>query len=249
MRRYLPTAALVAGIILAWHLLVVWTGVQPWLLPSPLDVLQALSDPKWQWLEQARSTSIVVLGGFALAGVIGVLLGVLISWSDAWRQAVLPLLVFLNSLPKIAMAPLFVIWLGYGIIPNMWVAFLVAFFPVALNTAAGLSEIEEDMLDLARSLQTPKWKTFLFIRIPNALPFIFSGLKIASTQAVIGAIVAEFIAATSGLAALIMTAQASLATPAILGGLVWIAGIGLALYGLVSLAQVKLMPWSQGKTS
>lgn len=249
MRRYLPTAALVAGIIVTWHLLVAWTGVQPWLLPSPLDVLQALADPKWQWLEQARSTSIVVLGGFALAGVIGVLLGVLISWSDAWRKAVLPLLVFLNSLPKIAMAPLFVIWLGYGIIPNMWIAFLVAFFPVALNTAAGLGEIEEDMLDLARSLQTPKWKTFLFIRIPNALPFIFSGLKIASTQAVIGAIVAEFIAATSGLAALIMTAQASLATPAILGGLVWIAGIGLALYGLVSLAQVKLMPWSQGKSS
>lgn len=245
MNRIYPFIGLLVILIGAWQLLVSITKIQAYLLPSPLMVVQSLGDMKWRWFYQAEATAIEIFGGFILAASIGILLGVIITWAKVLRRAVLPLLVFLNSLPKIALAPLFIIWLGYGIVPNIFIAFTTAFFPVVINTAVGIEEIDPNLINFARTLQVPKWKRFLRIRIPNALPEIFGGLKIASTMAVIGAIVGEFVASSRGLAAVIMNAQGILATEAIFAALIWISALGLGLYGIVVLAEKLFMPWAQ----
>ena len=230
-------------VIALWEIIVVVSGVKEYLLPAPMSVITEMMNMKWQWFSQIRVTLVEILGGFSLAAGVGILLAIIITWSTFLKNAILPFLVFLNSIPKIALAPLFLIWLGYGVLTNIAIASLIAFFPVVISTATGLSEIEPEMLELADSLNTPKWKAFLKIRIPNALPYIFSGLKVSATMAVVGAIIGEFIASEKGLAALIIMAQMTLATPAILGALVWLSIIGLGLFGSIALLQKLVMPW------
>jgi len=244
IRKQVPTILGLLILIVAWQVFVIITHIKSYLLPSPIEVLRALTDMRWRWHEQVLVTTIEVIGGFALSAVIGIFLGMAIAWSDLSRRVIMPFIVFLNSLPKIAMAPLFIIWLGYGIIPNIWIAFLCAFFPITINSATGVTEIEPDMVDLARSLRVPKWKIFLKIRIPNALPYIFTGLKISATMAVVGAVVGEFIASTRGLASVIMSAQASLSTHAIFAALIWISALGLVLFGVISGLERLFMPWA-----
>lgn len=244
--RQLAPAIIVGGVfILVWQLVVSLGKIKPFLLPSPSAVVAALLNPKWQWFSQVGITMVEVFGGFALSAVGGIFAGIMIAWSSVTRNAVLPFLVFLNSLPKIAIAPLFIIWLGYGVLPNIVIAFISAFFPVAINTATGAGEIDADILNFARALGVPKWKVFLKIQLPNALPHIFGGLKVSTTLSVIGAIVGEFIASTKGLAAIIMNAQGVLATDAILASVVWISALGFLLYGFVVLLERLMMPWAE----
>ena len=139
----------------------------------------------------------------------------------------MPFLVFVNTLPKVAIAPLFLIWLGYGIFPNMLIGALIGFFPVVINTAVGLTQIDNDMLDLGRVFNAPKWKMFAKIRVPNAYPYILSALKITATAAVVGAIVGEFVASQKGLGYVIITTQSSMNTPVAFAALVWISILGL----------------------
>jgi len=245
--KVLPPILFFVALLGIWQLIISVTDIKSFLLPSPISVLQTLIEPRWQWGRQLLTTSMEISGGFALAVFVGISLGVAITWSSWTRRSILPFLVFLNSLPKIALAPLFIVWLGYGVLPNIFIAFISAFFPIAINTATGITEIEPDMVDLARVWQAPQWKVFVKVKIPYAQPYIFTGLKIATTMAVIGAIVGEFIASSRGLASVIMNAQATLATEAILAALVWIAVLGLALYGLVVLIQWLLMPWLHKK--
>lgn len=227
-----------------WQFLVSVLDYPKFILPSPFDVLAALGDSaRWQWCSQAMTTGIEIIGGFFLAAAGGILLGMLVSSSPLLYRLILPFLVFFNSLPKIAMAPLFIIWLGYGVIPNIWISFFVSFFPVVINTATGVQHIDPDMLNLGRLYTSSTIKVFLRIRLPNALPHIFAGLKVASTLAVIGAIIGEFIASTRGVAGIIIQAQTMLATEAIFGALIWISAIGLGLFGFVTLLERWLMPW------
>ena len=241
-----PTIVLFIFLLAIWEIVVVVGHPKSYILPSPLSVVQALGDfSQWHWFTAAAVTSTEVVGGFILSGILGVLIGIVVTWSDTSRQAILPFLVVFNSLPKIALAPLFIIWLGYGIWPNIWIAFLISFFPVAINTARGLMETDTDFMDLAHLLRAKRWRIYAMIRIPHALPYIFTGLKIATTEAVVGAIIGEFIASSAGLASLIMSAQASLSSNAILAALVWISALGFLLYGIVSLLEYWLMPWTR----
>ena len=144
------------------------------------------------------------------------------------------------------MAPLFLIWMGYGIFPNMLMGALIGFFPVVINTAVGLSQVEADMLDLGRVFNAPKWKIFAKIRIPNALPYILSALKITATAAVVGAIVGEFVASQRGLGYVIVTTQSSMNTGVAFAALIWISTVGLVLYGLVVLLAHLWAPWAEG---
>lgn len=231
-----------------WQLLVVVFDYPKFILPAPADVVRALSNHvRWQWYAQATVTAIEIFGGFLLAVGLGITLGMLVAWSASTHKLLMPFLVFFNSLPKIAMAPLFIIWLGYGIIPNIWISFFVSFFPVVINTATGVRDIDPEMVDLGRLFNASKVKIFFRIRLPHALPHIFAGLKVASALSVIGAIVGEFIASTRGVAGIIMQAQTMLATEAIFGALIWISAMGLGLFGLVSLFERWLMPWAESR--
>ena len=245
-RQYWPTVALFVALLVAWQMAVSLGGIREYLLPSPLTVWKSLWASDVAWHQHIWVTTWEIVGAFLMAGAVGVALGVAIAWSPLLANALVPFLVFVNTLPKVAIAPLFLIWMGYGIFPNMLMGALIGFFPVVINTAVGLSQVEADMLDLGRVFNAPKWKIFLKIRIPNALPYILSALKITATAAVVGAIVGEFVASQKGLGYVIVTTQSSMNTSVAFAALVWISIVGLVLYGAVVLAAKLWAPWADG---
>jgi len=247
--HYLPAIGLFVAFIALWQLAVSVFDIREYLLPGPWVVLQAMASDEIPWLSHAWITGVEIVGAFLLAGVAGVVLGMAIAWSAGIARALTPFLVFVNTLPKVAIAPLFLMWLGYGIVPNMLIGALIGFFPVVINTAVGLTQIDQDLVDLGRVFSAPKWKVFLKIRIPNAYPYILSALKVTATSAVVGAIVGEFVASQRGLGYVIITTQSSMNTPAAFAALVWISILGLLLYGLVAGLSRLLAPWAEDQTA
>ncbi|MBN9409657.1 MAG: ABC transporter permease [Burkholderiales bacterium] len=246
--HYLPAVGLFAAFIALWQVSVSVFDIREYLLPSPLSVLQAMKPGEIQWATHAWITTVEIVGAFVIAGVAGVLLGGAIAWSAGISRALTPFLVFVNTLPKVAIAPLFLMWMGYGIVPNMLIGALIGFFPVVINTAVGLTQIDADLVDLGRVFSAPKWKVFWKIRIPNAYPYILSALKVTATSAVVGAVVGEFVASQKGLGYVIITTQSSMNTPAAFAALVYISIIGLAVYGLVAVLSRLLAPWADEGT-
>src|SRR5436853_4997968 len=153
-----------------WQSAVSGLHIREYILPSPLAVLRALSFSDIPWLSHLWVTSLEIVGAFLLAGGVGVALGIAIAWSSILERALVPFLVFVNTLPKVAVAPLFLLWLGYGILPNMLIAALIGFFPVVINTAVGLTQIDEELLDLGRVFGAPKWQCFVMIRLQDSSP-------------------------------------------------------------------------------
>src|SRR4029077_19125253 len=219
--------------------------VREYLLPGPLAVARALANFSVPWHRHLWVTTLEILGGFALAGAAGVALGIGVAGSPLAARALMPFLVFVNTLPKVAVAPLFLLWLGYGILPNVLIAALIGFFPVVINTAVGLTQVDEELLDLGRVFGAPAWKVFLTIRLPSALPYVLSPLRITAPAAVVGAVVGEFVASQAGLGMVIVNAQTSLNDPVAFAALVWISIVGLVLYGAVGLVARWWAPWAQ----
>lgn len=232
-QSYLYALLAHAAFVLVWHFAVVGFGVPKYILPTPLDALRELFQPHYNWGLHIRVTTLEVFGGFALAALVGVAIAVLFVWLPGANAALMPLLVTLNMIPKVAMAPLFVIWLGFGIVPNMVIAFTICFFPIVLTTYRGLIEVEPDLINLVRSVRANRWQIFTKIQLPGSLPYLFSGMKVAAVLAVAGAIVGEFIASDTGLGNLLMIQQNMLNTGAMIMALILITLIGTALYGLV----------------
>ena len=224
-------------VILVWYLAVAIGKVPKFVVPSPADTLDALIRPSYRWWENALVTSAEIFGGYFMAVVIGVALALLFSWSRTLQALVMPLLVSLNMVPKVALGPLFIVWLSYGLVPNMLIAFIIAFFPILLTTSRGLREAEPELLDLVRSLKGSRWKIFLKIQLPGALPYIFSGMKVAAVLAVAGAIVGEFLGSERGLGYLMLQVQVTLDTAAMFMAVILISLIGVILYGLVLAAE------------
>ena len=244
LRRYVPSLALFGALLLIWQVVPPLLRIREYLLPGPIAVVRAALNFSIPWHAHIWITTLEILGGFALAGLGGVALGVAIAWSETTARALVPFLVVVNTLPKVAVAPLFLLWLGYGVVPNVLIAALIGFFPVVINTAVGLTQIDEELLDLGRVFGAPKWKVFVKIRLPNALPYVLSALKITATAAVVGAIVGEFVASQAGLGMVIVNAQTNLNTPVAFAALAWISVIGLGLYGAVGLAARAWAPWA-----
>ncbi|MEO7850810.1 MAG: ABC transporter permease [Rubrivivax sp.] len=241
---YLPALAMFVVLIVLWHFAVRWFDIREYLLPPPGVVWQAMLSSDIPWGKHIGITALEIVGAFVIAGVAGVVLGLAIAWSSAISRVLMPFLVFVNTLPKVAVAPLFLIWLGYGILPNMLIGALIGFFPVVINTAVGLTQIDEELIDLGRVFNAPKWKVFLKIRVPNAYAYILSALKITATAAVVGAIVGEFVASQSGLGYVIITSQSTMNTPVAFAALVWISILGLLLFGAVAGLSRILAPWA-----
>jgi NitT/TauT family transport system permease protein len=244
LQRHAPSLLLFAALLVIWQLAPPLLKIREYLLPGPASVVRAALNFSIPWHTHLAVTTLEILGGFALAGAAGVALGVAIAWSPTIARALVPFLVFVNTLPKVAVAPLFLLWLGYGIVPNVLIAALIGFFPVVINTAVGLTQVDDELLDLGRVFGAPTWKVFLKIRLPNALPYVLSALKITATAAVVGAIVGEFVASQAGLGMVIVNAQTNLNTPVAFAALLWISIIGLALYGVVCLAARRWAPWA-----
>ena len=225
------------GFILLWQAAVYFADVPTYILPSPLETIAEITDSSYNWWTHTWVTTVEIFGGYALAIVVGVTLAVLFVWIPAINSAVMPLLVTLNMVPKVAMAPLFIIWFSYGIVPNMIIAFSICFFPIVLTTYRGLIEVEPDLINLVKSLKANRWQIFTKIQLPGSLPYLFSGMKVAAILAVAGAIVGEFIASDKGLGNFLLIQQNALNTPAMVMALLLITIIGMVLYGSVLLLE------------
>jgi NitT/TauT family transport system permease protein len=245
---YLPSALVILGLVVLWQVAVDAIPIKEYILPSPWAALKAFARPNYQWTANFLATFYAVIGAFVLSAVLGVALAIAIVWNNMLMRTIMPVLVLFNTLPKVALAPLFVLWLGYGIWPNIVIGTTIAFFPMVVNTAVGLASAEPEMLDLVRALRASRWQVFLKIRFPNAVPYIFTGLKLNATMSVIGAIVGEFVASERGLGALIIAGGVTLETPSIFASLILIAVLGLVLYGVVVAIERFVAPWGERET-
>jgi len=248
-KAVLPKLLYAVALIALWHGAIVAFGVKEFVVPSPLAVFEALFSPakaaQYAWSTHILTTLGEILVSFVFTAVFGFALSVLICWSSIARSIAMPIIAVLNSLPKIALAPLFLIWLGYGFAANVTIAILVAFFPVVLNTTTGLDAVDEDLLDLVRYLHASKLQVFVKIRIPMSLPYVLSGLKISATLSVVGAIVGEFVASSEGLGFLIKDSQAMMNTPPMFASLILISAIGLGLFASIAVVERVFMPWNR----
>jgi NitT/TauT family transport system permease protein len=237
VQRYLWAVISHLLLIAAWHFFVVYGKVPTFVMPSPYATLHALLVPNYRWLENMSVTAMEIFGGYALAVVIGIGIALLFSWFRTLEIIAMPLLVSLNMIPKVALGPLFIVWFSYGVIPNVLIAFAICFFPIVLTTARGLREVEPDLLDLVRTLRGSRWQIFTKIQLPGALPYIFSGMKVAAILAVAGAIVGEFLGSDRGLGYLMLQVQVTLDTAAMFMAVILITLIGMVLYGMVILLE------------
>ena len=224
-------------LVLAWYLFVELGQVPKFVLPSPQATIEALFVPNYRWFDNTLATAIEIFGGYFLAVVIGIGIALLFSWFRMLEMLMMPLLVSLNMIPKVALGPLIIVWFRYGIGPNMLMAFAICFFPIVLTTVRGLREVEPDLIDLVRSVKGSRWQIFTKIQLPGALPYIFSGAKVAAILAVAGAVVGEFLGSDRGLGYLMLQVQVTLDTPAMFMAVLLITLLGVALYGLVLLLE------------
>jgi NitT/TauT family transport system permease protein len=232
------------ALVVGWEVLVRVIRVPDFILPPPMDLYTAFVGSFHILAVHSVITFAEAVGGFALSLVLGVGFAIGIVYSRHLQNTIYPLVVILYAMPKSALAPLMVIWIGYGILSKMSIAFLVAFFPIVVNTIVGLKEVEPELLDLARINRASQLEIVKKIRLPNSLPYMFAGIKVALILSVTGAIVAEFVAANQGLGYLILQALYSLDTALTLVILLILAFLSLALFTSVQVLQRKIAPWS-----
>jgi len=248
LRRLLLSPALrpfflIVALLVLWDLAIRLFGIPAYLVPPPLAVVKQLIAEWPRLLAESWKTTLATLGGFALTIVIGIPIAMVIAYSRLVESYVYPLLVFSQSIPKVAIAPLFVVWFGFGIFPKVISAFLLGFFPVVVSTVMGFKSVEPDMLDLARSMGASRLQTFFKISLPQALPAIFSGLKVSVTLAVVGAVVGEFVGSNSGIGYVLQVANGNFDLPLMFAALTVLSSIGVLLFVLVDLAERLMIPW------
>jgi NitT/TauT family transport system permease protein len=241
-------SAIVYPIIILVAVLGVWEaatrllGVPVFLLPPPSAIAVSLVQHWSLILQYTGATAVEIVLGYALSILIGVPLALAIFLWPPFARSIYPLLVSSQAMPKVAIAPLFIVWFGFGLVPKVLIAFLIAFFPIVIDTAVGLGSIEPEKIYLARSMGFGPAATFFKIRLPNALPSIFGGLKIAITLAVVGAVVGEFVGGDKGLGYLLMVANGSMDTALLFAGLVGLTVLGVGFYLLVEIAESLAIP-------
>lgn len=236
-------AATVIAFTLAWELAVRGFRIPEFILPAPSQVIALFAEGRAPILSHTWVTLLEIVLGFFGAIFLGIGLAILITVSKGFEQAVYPLLVASQAVPKLAVAPLFVIWMGFGMDAKIAIAVLITFFPVVIDTVTGLRSAPIEMIYLARSMGAGRWQVFRYFVLPNALPSIFSGLKVAITLSVAGAIVGEFVGADRGLGYLILLATGKMQTDLVFGAITVLALIGILLFYLVLVAERLALPW------
>lgn len=243
---YTPAVLVFIVLVAAWEILAPVLGIPEIILPVPTHIGAALLDPGVNWPRHIGITAFEIAAGFASAVVFGIAIAVGIVISPWLRRLLMPYVLLAQIIPKIAFAPIFFLVLGYNLVPTIFITFLVAFFPMIVDTAAGLSSLDPRMEDLLRSLQASRWDILRKARFPKSLPFIFSGLKVSSTLAVIGASVAEFISAKAGLGFLIINAQVTFNASLAFAAAIYLILLGIVFYAAIDVAQRLAMPWDKG---
>src|SRR5581483_3414715 len=217
-----PVAGFVV-ILAAWQGYVELSHVSKIVLPSPADIVHVSIEHYDLLLRETWPTALESLYGFALAVLIGIPMAVSVANSRILNLSLYPILIATQSVPKVAIAPIILVWFGLGMESKLAIAFLVAFFPIVVDTATGLRATPSGLIELARSLRASRWQTFWKVQFPAALPFVFSGAKVAITLAVIGAVIGEFVGSVNGLGNLLLSANSQLNSPLAWAALVWLS--------------------------
>jgi ABC-type nitrate/sulfonate/bicarbonate transport system permease component len=242
-KEFLPALLLILGLLLVWQICVQAGLISSSVLPAPDHISQALwSDRSVIW-SNTLQTVLETLAGLAIAIGLGASVGCVIFFSSRLRKAVYPLLVVSQTVPLIALAPLLLVWFGFGLMPKVVIVILYCFFPITVAVADGLTSADSYLLDLMKSMRASRWQTLRYIQLPAALPAFFSGLKISATYAVTGAIVGEYVGAYKGLGIYMQLAAHSNAIDLVFASIVVIVILSLALLIAVSIAQKVCMPW------
>lgn len=237
-----PTVFLVA-LVLFWELLARLEVVEPYILPAPTAVLDRMVSD-WSVLWGHTVTTLAEIGaGFGLGALVGIVLALPIAYSAVFRNTVYPLIVASQAVPKIAIAPLLVLWLGFGMWPKIVITALMVFFPVVVTAAEGFASVDRSLLELLRSVSAPRNQVFTRVTLPHSLPRIMAGLKIGITLAVVGAIVGEWVGADSGLGYLLVYANTFLDSTLLFAALMLLVVIGVVLFMLIGVLERMLMPW------
>lgn len=235
-------------LVCAWELAIYVFEIPDYILPAPSAIAKSLYNgfASGTFVYNLMITAIQTLAGFFLAAVLGTALGAIVAQFDIVERVVYPWLVALQALPKIAIAPLIIIWAGYGISSKIIIVALVAIFPVLVNTIMGLKSCDQGKLDLMRALGAGRWETFRSVRLPNALPFIFAGLNVAIVLAILGSIVGEFVGSKAGLGNLILEANFQFDVARIFAVLVILGAFGVILSKLMGIVQDYFLFWNKG---
>jgi NitT/TauT family transport system permease protein len=240
-----PPLLTFGALLVAWGVATRIFGWPIWLVPTPLDVADALWEYRSFLPRQFWVTFLETLAGFGLAVAIGIPLAIVIALSPIVEITIYPILLALNAVPKIAIAPILVLWMGFGPGPKIVVALLLCIFPIVIGTATGLKATPPEFVELARSLTAGRQQIFLKVRFPAAMPHIFVGLKVAISLAVIGAVIGEFVGSSEGLGWVILNSQSNLNTPLAFAAMALLAVMSIALfYALVALEKL-LVPWAE----
>ncbi len=237
------TVTLIALVVL-WEAFVRYSHIPGWLLPAPSAIAEAMVEWRSDLVEHTAVTLYETIVGFVLSIVISIPLAVAVVYSPLLQNSIYPILLAMQSTPKVAIAPLLALWIGFGAAPKIIVVFLVCFFPIIVATASGLTAVPASLIDLIRSLSASPMQTFIKIRFPTAMPHIFVGLKIAITFAVIGAVIGEFVGSENGLGYLILVSTSQSRTPLAFGSLVLLTIMSIVLYYGVALIERLVVPWA-----
>jgi NitT/TauT family transport system permease protein/putative hydroxymethylpyrimidine transport system permease protein len=254
MRQWLPPIAIVLVLIGLWQLaasldvIANALHIEPFLVPSPSEIAQSLWSDRSLLADNGWVTLKEVVAGFALSVVAGVAFGVILHLSATLRRAFYPLLVASQTVPIVVVAPILVVWLGFGIGPKLAIIALICFFPITVNTLDGLRSVDPDLVKMMRTLDASRWQTFRRVEGPTALPYFFSGAKIAVAVAVIGAVFGEWAGSSSGLGHLIQQASAQLQTARTFAAVVVLSALAILLFGLLAVIERRVAWWGPAST-
>ncbi len=243
--RFVFAAGLAVLALVVWQLVAYFGSIPEWKLPSPWQVLQTLGSDAGLIARHARVTAYEAVLGFAIAVIVGLVLAVAIHQSRIVERALFPYVIASQAIPIIAIAPILIIWLGFGILPKVIVIVLITFFPITVNTVDGLRKADPDMLTLMRTMGASRWQIFKMVEVPSALPLFFSGAKIAAAVSVIGAFIGEYVGASEGLSWLIRRSSAQFLTARVYASVFALSVMGIALFYAVSYIERLATPWAR----
>jgi len=229
-------------LLLIWEV-AVQSGVKEYILPAPVSVAQGFGEQWPHLMAAAWITTVEILAGYALAIAVSIPLALLIAFSRIAEETVYPVVVFLQIVPKIAVAPLFIIWFGFGFTPKLLLVFLLSFFPIVVSSIAGFKSIDPEVVDFVRTTGANGLRTFFKVRLPHALPEIFTGLKVGAALSATAAVVAEFVASDRGLGYLLLQYNGDLNTRMVFAAIILLSAIGVAIYFIAELLERVLIPW------
>lgn len=242
--KWAAPLAIVAALIGGWELFARLGGVENYLLPAPSEVARALVEDRRLLLPDTWVTAREVLLGFALAIAAGLAIAVALHLSSLLRRAFYPLVVASQAVPVVVIAPILVIWLGFGIAPKLIVIALICFFPVVVNTLDGLRSVDQDQVKMLRTLDASRWEVFRRLELPHSLPYLFSGAKVAVAVSVIGAVFAELVGSDSGLGHAIQVGTAELLTARVFAAVLILSAMAIALFAFVAAVERLALPWA-----